>query len=372
MQKSIEPFSQAAAALAMRIGPKDATTVQLGSHQAGLVSYWDGSRLFAVVSPSVDLDATRIVTAALSLGARNVEVIVVGASRSREGASRAELLGGALALQLSCFAFDTSVAIARSIKDVVAVTPAESLVVTPFVAGDLPVEMDVPSELRASAVLRFGEWYLEHLGLPFAKLDTQSGLWMPGVSSPENELLSLSMGEVAPEALALSARKVIASRRAKDAFGRFRSSLLSRWLGERLYNEPEAIGARAMMRVDVYRQGHLGVNPFSDLARTSGGFWGASQEYNDFLLAEMGDGTLVLLGVAGTLDPGVVVRTAEVTCQLRQRYAELRSAVVLGADGQYASHLVNLSDHLQLPSTVLVIASSWRDSPKLEVVGDGL
>ncbi len=373
MQNSVEPFSQAVAAIVARIGLKDAKAIEHWIAEPGIMGYWDGSRLLAITSGALALDATFLLAEAMRLGASSIEVVVIEGRRSRLHLDRARLLAGAFASQLGSFEIDVQVSLATSPESVLACEASDFLAVVEGFNDRSQPSVEVPDGFGRDLALRFGEPFLEHLGLAFAKFDAPSGRWMPGVSAAENELLDLSMGERDLGAVLRSTRTVIDSRRHHDSFGRFRNSLLSRWLGERLMAEPQVVGASGLSRLDVYRDGYLGANPFSDLSRTGGGFWGVSDDFNDFLLAEMSEGgNPLLLGVAGTLDLGVVVRTAEVAANLGTRHRGLRSAVVLGGESYFAPHLLKWSSRLRTKGAVVVLASSWRDSVNLEVIENGL
>lgn len=373
MQNSIEPFRQAAAAIVARIGPTDAKAIELWADSPGLSGYWDGSKLVAITSGALSLDATFVFAEAMRLGASSIEVVVLEGRRSQLHLDTARLLASAFASQLDCFEIEAQVSLATAPESVLVCEPGQFLAVAEGLSGNSPPRVEAPEGFVGDLALRFGEPFLEHLGLAFAKFDSSSGCWMPGVSAAENELIDLSMGDRDLGMVLRSTRNVIDSRRRNDAFGRFRNSLLSRWLGERMMAEPWVVGASSLRRLDVYRDGYLGANPFSDLSRTGGGFWGVSEDFNDFLIAEIPDGdNPLLLGVAGTIDLGVVVRTAEVAANLRTSYPGLKSAVVLGGESYFAPYLVKWSSRLRAKGAVVVLASSWRDSANLEVIENGL
>ncbi|MDA8262437.1 MAG: hypothetical protein M0Z47_06360 [Actinomycetota bacterium] len=341
-----EAFDRVAAAIVAARGADDARKLVVAPGRAGFAMFTSGSVLHAVLSPAQPLDATGLLLHAVRAGAERISVSVLALQTGARLRSQAEALAGVLAHQLSCFNLDTTVELVPSASESI---PAEARPTLEARVG--PPDLAGPEDAwlhREDLVSRYGQMFLEHMGIPYAKVEGEPPRLRPGVSEAENELLEAAD----PRSEHLNAtlervRTTIQEKRTSGGYDPIAVELRSRWLAAELLSQPEVLGAESVERVDVVRFGARGVYPFGDMSPVRGGFWGTTRDAEDFLLARAGD-RAVLWGVAASMDPAAVVRAAEVAATLSPRVPGVEVALAISTRGlaiPYLSELAALARH---------------------------
>ncbi|MDA8116413.1 MAG: hypothetical protein M0000_03310 [Actinomycetota bacterium] len=364
-----EAFDRVAAAIVAARGADGAQKVPVAPGRDGYAVFTSASGLYAVLSASQPLDATGILLHAIRSGAKRANVSVLALQQGSRLRAQAETLAGVLAYQLSCFNLDFSVELVLSSSESIAVSPAPSL----EVGIGVPVDRGVDLALTHGGVLvsRYGETFLEHMGIPYAKVEGEPPRLRPGVSEAENELLeaadpaSARLGETLEQV-----RGVIHEKRTGGGFGPLSVELRSRWLAEQLLAQPDVLGAESLERVDIVRFGVRGAYPFGDMSPTKSGFWGTSRDVEDFLLAR-GNGRYVLWGVAAAMDPGVVLRAAEVAATLESELPGLSLGVAVSTKGLAIPYLTDLAGLARGGAAVVALSEPASGSLIAEVVRNG-
>ncbi len=364
-----EAFDRVAAAIVTARGGDGARKVAVAPGRDGYAVFANASGLHAVLSATQPLDATGILMHAVRSRATRADVSVLALQPGSRLRAQAEALAGVLAHQLSCFNLDYSVELVLSSSESIPVSSASGLQAT--IGLPTPRGVDPAWTNGGAPVSRYGETFLEYLGIPFAKLEGQPPRVRPGVSEAENELLEAA--DPASERLGSTleeVRAVIHQERARGGFGPIAAGLRSRWLAERLLSQPEVLGAGSLQLVDVVRFGARGVYPFGDMTRTKGGFWGMSRDAEDFLLAR-GNGRAVLWGVAASMDPGVVVRAAEVAATLRTAEPDLGLGLAISTKGLAIPYLADLTGLVRGGADMVVVSEPGAAALVAEVVRNG-
>ena len=355
-----EAFDTVAAAIVAARGADDARKVVVAPGRAGFAVYAGASGLHAVLSPAQPLDATGLLLHALRAGAERIRVSVLALASGARLRSQAEALAGVLAFQLSCFSLESSVELVLSATESVPVEARPTLearIGTPELGA-----LEVAMPHREALVSRYGLTFLEHLGIPYAKVQDGPLRLRPGVSEAENELLEAADPALQRLASTLEhVRATIQEKRTSGGYGPIAVELRSRWLASELLSQPEVLEAESLERVDVVRFGALGAFPFGDLAPIKGGFWGTTRDAEDFLLAANRKGA-VLWGIAASMDPGVVVRAAEVAATLEPRMPGIEVALAVSTRGIAVPYLKEMAA-LAKGGAKVVVLSDPSDGP---------
>ena len=366
-----DSFGQTASAMASLVAGHTVAKVERGSQSTTSAVYGAGTRRIFVLSPTLALDATRVLLLSLAESADRVDVVVLSGHRARRHLARAELFARVIASQLSRFELEWTVFLATSATELKVVEPKMTLDVA-VVSTVLNLEHDLSVVHAASVTSRFGETFLEYKGLPYAKLDSQTNSLGAGVSFAENEFLELHRSDADLNRRLDSIRSTIDIQKTTYIYSSIATSLKSRAMGEELLSRPELIGATTLKRVDVFRSGFRGSDPFSDLAVHRGGFWGIAKDFGDFLLAEFPSGEVVLLGVAAGLAPGIVAQTQEVSWHLSSQIQGLKSGLVVGPKTREIPYLLDLASRAKALNHVFVATSSPDGELSVEVVNNGI
>lgn len=337
----------------------------------GVVSLHTQTGLLFLVDARYPLDATSLLVRALRFGI--TEIVVVVAAIGLPSASltkKSRLLSFALFDQLSQTSLCSSVYIANSLDSIERIDNTE---VTLLASEDPTMYAGrVPSDFGADLTWRFGELYLEYLGIPYAKIEVDTGELKIGVSEPESEILGMTHAHVDAGRKLASLKAQIQLERNSSHFGSVATSLKSRWLASVVVADPGCMGANAAHRLDVYREDFIGIPPFSDLANYRGGFWGLNRDYSDLVLVKNDDNSDKLVGVCGTLDLGCVARTIEVWKKFRTNMNNFTLTFVVPEELARLAIFQELVECVVDDVEVLSVRGSWTESLCLEVVTDGL
>lgn len=333
------------------------------------------SGVFFLLNFDAALDATTLLVVAVRECVKKVVVLVLirdayDTSIESLAYQRATRLANVIYNQLSNASFELEIYVASRLDNIEKFQfMSQVLLVSP--RGDSSFSC-VPDKFQTDLRWRFGNLYLEHLGIPYAKIDQNLNIMQAGVSEAEAEYLSMTAIGSDIENVLGKIKVEIASKRMESKFGPIARSLKSRWLAGMLGAEPELIAAQEVVEVDVFRPSYVGIDPFSNLILDKGGFWGSKGDYCDFIQVAHLDGSTILFGVCVSIDLACVTKTLEVVNMCKANVPDLQMGLVVTAPLMKISAFKEILASIGVRIRIMLANEDLHNGLSLEVVTNGL